>query len=230
MKELLFTLIRSPRRKTVDIVIKPDNTITVRAPERLSDRSIHEIVEQKSAWIREKMANNLQQNESVQPKSYRNGEEFLFLGKRYILEKVAGGSGVALVDGTLCVGIPRDSCECERSPVVTPLHSWYRGQALHLIAERILFWRKRMNVSPRDVKVKKLKSRWGSCSQKGNVNFNWLLVLAPMEIVDYVVVHELCHLLHPNHSPAFWELVESMVPDYRERRKWLRTNTKHLTV
>ena len=230
MNDLVFTLIRSSRRRTVGITVNPDNTVTVRAPERLTEAAVRKMVEQKAVWIREKLASNLRSQCGRAPKTYENGEEFLFLGKAYRLEKVLDGKDVALVDDRLRVGIPEGLDGKERARLIALLSDWYRDQAVHILADRILFWRERVNAYPKTMRVKRLKSRWGSCSNRGNLNFNWLLILAPPSIVDYIVVHELCHFHHPNHSAAFWETVRSALPDYKERRKWLKTNTELLTM
>ena len=228
--EFEYSLIRSSRRRTVGISVNPDNTITVRAPERLSDIAIRQLVERKSGWIREKIDTNLRRGNERIPKTYENGEEILFLGKTYRLEKVPGGKSVVLVDDRLRVGIPKGIDGKERSRVIALISDWYRDQAVRFLAERILFWRERVNAYPKTMRVKRLKSRWGSCSNRGNLNFNWLLILAPPSIVDYVVVHELCHFHHPNHSRAFWDAVRSVLPDYKERRNWLKANTELLTM
>jgi predicted metal-dependent hydrolase len=225
-----YTLIRSPRRKTVGIMVNPDGMVTVRAPERLSDIAIRQLVERKSGWIREKISENLRNHSQRTPKIFENGEEVLYLGKTYRLETVPGGKSVTLLDDRLRIGIPKGFDGREHSRVKALLSDWYRDQAVRFFAERILFWRERVNAYPKTMRVKQLKSRWGSCSSRGNLNFNWLLILAPPSIVDYVVVHELCHFHHPNHSRAFWDTVGSVLPDYKERRNWLRANTELLTL
>ncbi len=225
-----YTLIRSPRRRTVGITVNPDSSITVRAPERVPESAIQHILEQKAEWIRGKVELSLNNHRRRAPKRYEDDEEFLFLGKTIRLKKVPGGKGVSLRDDRLTVGVTEGGNGNERSRMIALLGDWYRDQAAHILADRILFWRERVNAYPKTMRVKRLKSRWGSCSNRGNVNFNWLLILAPPQIVDYVVVHELCHFHHPNHSRAFWDAVRSVLPDYQERRKWLKANTEFLTL
>ncbi len=104
------------------------------------------------------------------------------------------------------------------------IRAWYCASAGKILAERIAFYSSSLAVNPRRVAVKEHRRQWGSCSRKGNLNFNWKLVMAPIEIVDYVVVHELSHLHHLNHSKLFWEKVASIIPDYKERRKWLKNH------
>ncbi len=230
MIDFPYTVIRSSRRKTIGVFINPDNTVIVRAPNFLDERIIKQILRDKSKWIADKLAMNLQRNERQIQRHYAEGEEFLFLGTLRQLEVVSGKGGVTVTDNRLRVELPGDSKENERTRVVGHVHEWYRNQALHYLAERILIYRDRLKVYPKSMRVKKLKSRWGSCSNRGNLNFNWLIIMAPPPIIDYVVVHELCHLLQPNHSPRFWGLVESELPDYKERRKWLRMNAERMIM
>jgi predicted metal-dependent hydrolase len=98
------------------------------------------------------------------------------------------------------------------------------GSARTVILERVAYWAERMEASHRRVFIKDQRTLWGSCSARGNLNFNWRLTLTPLEVLDYVVVHELAHLAEPNHSERFWERVARWCPDYKERRRWLRTN------
>jgi hypothetical protein len=229
MDGIPYTIMRSARRKTVGISIGPDNRVIVRAPFSLGERRIAEILAGKSAWIMKRMALNSERGLRMRPREYADGEEFLFLGKSYPLERVEGWKGVALMEGRLCVGIPRaDGDGCGR--IAARIWRWYRSHALGILIDRVNAYRERLGAAPKTVRIKTLRSRWGSCSSRGYLNFNWLLVLAPLEIIDYVVVHELCHFAHPDHSPRFWKLVESVLPDYRERRKWLKTRGGSLAI
>lgn len=105
----------------------------------------------------------------------------------------------------------------------------HKERARSIIHERIAYWKERLNVSPNRIAVKDQRSRWGSCSTKGNLNFNYRLALIPSELVDYVIVHELCHLREFNHSPNFWKLIEEMLPDYLLRKQALHTYAELLS-
>ncbi|MBS4026276.1 MAG: M48 family metallopeptidase [Clostridia bacterium] len=100
--------------------------------------------------------------------------------------------------------------------------SWYRQQANEAIMLRVRYYSEKVGVAYNTVRIKDQKTRWGSCSAKKNLNFNWRLIMAPPEVLDYVVVHELCHLIHLNHSPAFWQLVKNQLPDYSRHKRWLK--------
>ena len=107
---------------------------------------------------------------------------------------------------------------------------WYRSHADKKIRERVKKYQKQIGEEPNSIKVKKQKKRWGSCSSKRNLNFNWKLIMAPMSVIDYLVVHELAHLKYSNHSKEFWNLVEAVIPNYKEKQEWLRINGRRLDI
>lgn len=226
-----YTIVRSARRKTVGITVAPDDTVTVRAPVSLRDEVVARIVAGKADWIRRRFAVNQRRGTRAAPRTFADGEEFPFLGTPYRIERVAGAKGIAIVGDRLCIGTGSGSDgEGERSRIAGRLERWCRAHARSVFAERTAFYAGLVGAKPNAVRLKTLKSRWGSCSRRGNLNFNWTLVLAPREVIDYVVAHEVCHFEHPDHSAAFWALVESLLPDYRERRAWLRRNGSTLRV
>ncbi len=232
MDDISYTLVRSGRRRTVGITVKPDGTVAVRAPRGVSEERIALIVEEKADWIRKRLAISHPGGEHRRPKTFADGEEFPFLGAMYRLERVAGLKGIAIMGDRLCVGIGGRRAQESEEPrrIAARITRWYRLHAAGIITGRVDHFSEHLGLKPSAVRLKTLKSRWGSCSSRGNLNFNWLLVLAPIHILDYVVVHELCHFVHPNHSPRFWGMVESILPDYRERRKWLRLHGAALHV
>lgn len=120
--------------------------------------------------------------------------------------------------------------EKERELIKEMLTKWYKDSFGDIVRERIEKYSPELNVAPAKIFIKNQKTRWGSCSTKGNINLNWLLVMTPLEIIDYVIVHELSHLKVMNHSQEFWTLVESILPDYKERRKWLKENGIKKTI
>jgi predicted metal-dependent hydrolase len=219
MNDFQYTVVRSSR-KTVSICVETDDRVIVRAPLRLGGDRIERIVSEKSLWILNRISHNRELASKRKLREYVDGEEFPFLGRKYPLERVRGLRGIALMNDRFCVGIPRAGDE-EPERTAARILRWYRTHALGIIAERVQAYSERVGAEPRAVKIKTHRRRWGSCSGKGNLNFNWALVLAPIEIIDYVVVHELCHIVHHDHSTRFWSLVETILPEYRDRRKWL---------
>lgn len=141
-------------------------------------------------------------------------------GKRYwILENVE-----KMAD------IPVKPMESEKSEYEKRLEAPYRAAAKNYIPQRVAYYAKLLDVTYGNITIRDQKTRWGSCSSKGNLNFNWRLMLAPPKVLDYVVIHELCHRKEMNHSPRFWAHVASIMPDYKEHRQWLKANGKTLTI
>ena len=118
----------------------------------------------------------------------------------------------------------------EKTPYERRLEAPYRQAAKEYIPKRVAYYAQLLDVTYATISIRDQKTRWGSCSSKGNLYFSWRLILAPPKVLDYVVVHELCHRKEMNHSPRFWALVESMIPDYKTHRKWLKENGEKLTI
>jgi predicted metal-dependent hydrolase len=230
MANIRYTIIRSPRRRTIGIRVSSDNTVTIHSPLKISERQIREIVRSKYAWITKRIAIHEAMNARVKPKEYRNGEEFLYRGELYRMEILFDSTGITLHNGRLLIGVPSGLDGQERSYIGQRLEKWYKRQAAQIFHDRVEFYQESFGLKANLIKVKTLQSRWGSCSIRGNLSFNWLLVMAPPAIIDYLVVHELCHCIQRNHSPAYWKLVESILPDYKARKKWLRVNSYTLTL
>lgn len=154
---------------------------------------------------------------------YKNGIILPYLGQEYILEVRVYRSyqkpGVMEEGRKLVVLTARpDGAVVEKA-----VREWYAARAKQIIEARVERYCREMGETVGAVRIKNVKSRWGSCSSKRNLNFNWRLVMAPMEVLDYVVVHELCHLREMNHSASFWALVRNVLPDYEARSEWLKT-------
>jgi len=136
-----------------------------------------------------------------------------------------------LKDGRFQIKVPSNlKGENRREEIKRRLIEWYKKEARTKYKERVEHYRKKLGVSYNKIFIRDQKTRWGSCSSKGNLNFNWRLIMAPLSIMDYIVVHELVHLIHPNHGRDFWKLVESVIPDYKEKKQWLRINGYRLKI
>lgn len=220
-----FQVKRSARRKTVSICVYPDNRVVVSAPYNAGKAHLMQIVEKKSDWIRAKLQANLQRTRTVPERQFKSGEKLLYLGVEYVLLVERGTPDLVTAEnGQIRVRLPLDNPSSGNSAVRNRLIRWYAAQALALIKKRVGHFSPLVGASPASVTLKNLKSRWGSCSARGCISLAWNIIMASEQIVDYLVVHELCHLVHHNHSTEYWKLVESILPDHRERRKWLREN------
>ncbi|MEQ8235521.1 MAG: SprT family zinc-dependent metalloprotease [Syntrophomonadaceae bacterium] len=224
-----FEVTRS-QRKTMAITISPTGDVRVAAPNRISSKEIIDWVNSKANWIQNKLDEINQLRAAKTSREYVQGELFPYLGLDYPLYIEAHNKrskpAADLCCGRLIVATPDTDAEVIRGAI----ESWYRCMAGEQIQSRIDLFSPRLDVSPRRVTIKNQKTRWGSCSSKGNLNFNWKAIMAPPKVVDYIVVHELCHLVHLNHSQDFWKLVASTLPEYKAGKDWLRKNGRQLSL
>lgn len=209
-------IVRS-KRKTIALIVRADGSLLVRAPLRASDQSIREFVAGNVQWIQKKQA-QIRTAAPQLPKGYVPGEQFNFLGNSYPLEIVEDQKKPLLLDGTFKLAT---SAQANAASV---FEHWYRDRARRILPERVQYYASRHGFQYKKIGITGARTRWGSCSATGSLNFSWRLILAPVEAVDYVVVHELVHTKIHNHSRKFWKHVEQVMPDYKERRKWLRQN------
>jgi predicted metal-dependent hydrolase len=215
-------IVRSHRR-TIALIITPEARLIIRAPLHAPAAMIDEVIREKSGWIRKKIAEIKGRPQAVSH-AYDEGEIFWFLGRPYPLHITDDpGAGIRRAD-RLCV--PRTI----RPDIRRGLHHWYMTEAHKEIHSRCMWFSMMTGYSPTSVRITDASQRWGSCNHKGGLNFSWRLIQAPLEIVDYVIVHELVHLRQPDHSRKFWEKVEVLMPDYKRRREWLRENERLLRI
>jgi predicted metal-dependent hydrolase len=215
-------IIRS-RRRTLALEVTPEATLIVRAPLKASSAYIEEMIRQKSSWILRKQ-DEMRRRPLSSNHEYAEGELFLFLGRSYPQQIVEGETTTIERTDRLCVSrslMPR---------IRDHLKSWYRDEARKEIHSRCMWFALRTGLNPASVRITDARKRWGSCTHAGGLNFNWRLIQAPPEIVDYVVVHELVHLSQPDHSKKFWAKVRTIMPDYEKRRKWLHDNERLLKI
>lgn len=193
----------------------------VRAPIRASDKAIGDFVELHKSWIEKKLA-QVGSRVVEPPKRFVHGEKFMFLGKSYPLEIVTGQKKLLVLGGSFYLS----ASVLDKAELI--FERWYRRQAKKIIQERVENFAGEYGFQYLGIKITSAKTRWGSCSSTGSLNFSWRLILAPLEQVDYVVVHELVHTIQHNHSKRFWRKVEMIMPDYKERKKWLTKNGRGL--
>lgn len=215
-------IVRS-RRRSVALIITQDATLIVRAPLYTPSSVIEDFVRDKSFWIRRKI-DEAAAHRAQARKVFFEGERFLYLGEHYPLSLVEASPVPLVFD---------DAFRLERSflPDAKSLFvGWYRRQAGERIPERVEFYSALSGIRHYGCRITNTRSRWASCSGEGYLRFSWRLIMAPLNVVDYVVVHELAHVAHKDHSTAFWNRVASIFPDYKRTRKWLRLNGHLLTV
>ena len=215
--------LRYSRRKTLGIQVRPDTSVRVTAPAGAGLPAIEGVLQRKAAWIVRKQAEIARRPPAAAPHQYTSGEIHLYLGRQYrlMLEKHAKAS-VTLDAGCLRVRSPTPT---DPQAVAALLAAWYRREAQKVFAEELVAAGRRVAplgiVPPAAVRIRRMASRWGSCTSRGAITLNLRLIQADRALIEYVLVHELCHLLQHNHSPAYYKLLDRALPDWRARKKRL---------
>jgi predicted metal-dependent hydrolase len=218
-KEISYTLKRSGYRRSISLRID-DRGLTVNAPLRASEKWLHSVLQEKSDWVLKQL--DSWQSKKVAPIFWAEGARIPFRGEEFILTltpKLRGA--VAQLHGEILhvpVGMEAEAAQIEKA-----VTEWYRVEALRVFGECVEHFSPLLQVAPREVKLSAARTQWGSCTVQGVVRLNWQLVKMPLHLIDYVVVHELAHLVEMNHSAAFWQVVESACPDYKQCRAELRS-------
>jgi predicted metal-dependent hydrolase len=215
-KDITFSLSKSNRR-TASIFIERDGSVGLIVPNTIEKEQVFEIVEKKRSWIYKKLAEWQDLNSSRIIREFRNGESFFYLGSSYRLKMVINQKApLILKNGYFCLK------KTERYKAEEHFKNFYRDKGKQKLTERVGLFSKKMGVAPNKVRVLELKNRWASCSDKGNLNFHWKCMMAPLSVTDYIIVHELAHLIHAKHTEAFWNEIDKVIPDYQDKLNWLR--------
>ena len=220
---LRVEVLRSKRKTSVLHIVGDE--LQIRVPNRVRDRKIVEILETKERWIKNKVI-QLQNQRITNKREFISGESFSLFGRNLYLKVLEGGKvGTQLIDDYLITTVRTSEIgDLRKSRIKTYLERWYIHEAYQKLEEKVMRYSKIIRVSPREIKVRNYKTRWGSCDNKGRLTFNFHLIKAPHEIVDYVVIHELCHMIQPNHSKFFWNEVARFDPSFKNHKKWLKLN------
>lgn len=219
---LRLAVLRSSRRSAALQIV--GDQLQVRVPHHLDDERVAAILRQKRPWIRARVVERQRLPPPPRPRELVSGESFPYLGRHYRLRIEEGHPlGVRLAGGVLRATLrPSEPSALRQRRIRQYLQRWYRARALELLRAKAHRYAAPIGVTPAEVSVRQFRSRWGSCTNTGRVVFNTAIIKAPHAVVDYVVIHELCHLIHPNHSQAFWKLVGRHDPAFADHRQWLR--------
>jgi hypothetical protein len=211
-------------RKTLTIEIEAPNSITVIAPHGKSEDEILKTVKGKSKWIVQKLFEIKEMEYRKRNWEYVNGESFIYMGRNYSLQIVVDETvrmpEAKLTRGKFVVSVQNKDFDQIR----LALENWYKDKAKEKIKERVDYYQSHFDHKPKRVVIKDQQKRWGSCTKDHQLLFNWKCVMAPSPVLDYIVVHEMCHMVHMNHSNEFWHLLKRILPDYEQRKSWLRDN------
>ncbi len=230
-----YRIRRSQRVSNTRIVVKPGQ-VEIVAPWQIPEHKLHKFVEAKQQWVTQalkKMAASSPQQCSFVPAEYKPGEKIAYQGNLYPLTVKPSKLKrvkIEFSDGYIA-HIPQTMNPDEyHYQTREALSRWMKKQTKTLVEQIIQVHALRKQLFPRSITVKTQKSRWGSCGIHNDININWLLIMAPKEVLEYVVVHELCHIKVKNHSSQFWELVADHLPDYKNRRNWLKKQGRSLMI
>jgi len=224
-----YKLVRK-KRKTLGIYIDVYGNIEIRVPVKTKQDQIDQLIESKWAWILRHLKEQKEKTKGFKEKTYDATEEMLFLGKHYPMEIIVEDSletaSVQLRSEGFIVRLPEQDEE-----VIKKLFTrFYKQQCKKLVEQRIHFWQPQFKIKPRKVSIRANKKHWGSCNSNRELTFNWRLAMAPLEVIDYVVVHEMSHMVHMNHDRSFWRLVGSFMPDYGDKIAWLEQSHWKMVV
>lgn len=223
-----YDVIKSNRAST-SIVVEPDGRVFVRAPKKKTEEEINIIVVKKREWIADKLRKISEIKKPIPlVREFISGEKVLIKNKQYrikihgqarVRSKITFSAGVIHIYVNQVLEGPDREQEVKKI-----LKRWFNRYARNYFSQRIQKYQALLNVDIKGLSIREQRKRWGSCTSDNHLNFNWRVIMAPVTIIDYIIVHELCHALEKTHSARFWDLVKSVLPDYEERKEWLRIN------
>lgn len=227
---ITFSPVYSPRRKSVEIAVEVPDKVLVTAPEGTPDEQLLAVVCQKAKWIVQQLFEIRSIRSATPFKEMVNGEAILYLGRTYRLDLQVDPHLRAPVIKIYRGQIQMRTKSLEQDYLRRHLINWYREKTRSRISNRIDDYAPKLGVSPASLMIKDQEKRWASCTSTNGLIFNWRSILAPAPVLDYIIVHELCHLLEKSHSKRFWALVRSILPEYELRERWLRENGVRLDL
>ncbi len=230
VRDIQYQLLPGSDRQTTDIVIERDGIVTVRPPKRMTPEQVDETVLAKRMWIYRNLAEWRDLNATRVAREWVSGETFLYLGSGYRLQWTDDqNEALKLKDGRFLLlrdVFERGGADAARQA----FQAFYTEKGLPRIRNRVANFSPKVGVTAGKVQIRDLGHRWASCNREGDLHFHWKCLMAPLTIIDYIIVHELCHLHHRDHSSAFWNELDKVLPDYRQRKDWLRTRGAALTL
>ena len=216
--DLNYTIVRSPRRKKLTITVERDRSVVVHAPAQAAEDAIRQAVEGKRQWLFDKInhAQKYQDLPHAPGKEVVNGESALYLGREYSIALTSTESGGVEFSRRFLIPL---ADQRKRKAV---LKDWYLARAKEAIVPRVKRHAGELGVAVAEANIVDNRFSWGSCTTKDHVNFNWRLIKAPMFVIDYLIVHELAHLLEANHTLRFWNIVRAKAPLSEKAKAWLK--------
>ena len=233
--EIEYSIKRSDYRNSVDVAVDPKEGVIVTCPSETPEVDIENVVLKKAPWVLRKMKKVSEVAVEPPEREYVSGESFLYLGRHYRLKVIEDqfpdSSEVKLKGGRFWIHVPPISDEHSQQEIIQDaLKSWFRRKAERKLKERAERYAPKIGVTIKGIVVKNQMKRWGSCTKGGVLHVNYRVAMAPMSVIDYVIVHELAHLKFPKHSNRFWKEIRKLLPDYERRKDWLRIHGPELSI
>ncbi|WNF38608.1 SprT family zinc-dependent metalloprotease [Bacillaceae bacterium IKA-2] len=200
------------KTKKLSIQIDSIGYIIVKVPKNTSKEMIISAIEHQGKWILEKLAKIAEAREIPMEKEYQDQGMFFYLGKEYPLDELI------------------ETSDLGEEELKKNLKKFYISSCKKIIGERIKSYQQQLGVKPKSIEIVESKMKWGSCSSDKKLTFNYRLAMAPIDIIDYVIIHELCHLTHMNHDRSFWRRVGSIQPDYKKKQEYLARYGQAMTL
>ncbi len=233
MFDFTYSVRRQKNRRTTSILVHPEKGVVITAPSWVPDVFINSFISQKQDWIKKNLAKFKALSKVT--KAFTSGEKHLYFGEGFPLRitrsPVVRKIKLSLLYDTFEALIPTGLTPYkEKLELKLAFTDWYLKQGKKIITQKVDYFAKKLKVSYNRLTLKRVSSIWGSCSHQNNLNFNRKLIMAPHPVVDYVIIHEVCHLIHRHHRPSFWKEVAALDPSFKDHLKWLKQNHYLLTL
>lgn len=224
----IYNEIRNDLKITVNLI----NGVEVHAPADIDEQKLNQMLLKKAPWIMQKIEELNEVKHTVQPTEFVSGEKLSYLGRNYRLkvnrENIEDAS-IQYQQGRFIAKVPNHwSQEEVQYHLEQEMITWYKVHGIKKVMERANIYQEMMDVVPHSLKLKSQLKRWGTCTQNGDIYLNWRLVMAPVRVIDYVLVHELAHLIEMEHNEKFWRIVRHTLPHYKASKEWLRVHGMEL--
>ena len=219
---------RTNRKRTISLQVK-DNKLIVKAPRTASRQSLDDLIQRKQSWIKKRAILNVEEGK-LRNRKFIDNEKFYFKGNEYRLSLIFGGKEEVKISEGFLIVTCKDDRAMGSKEVKTFIEDWYVRESTKILNTRTYEFAKKMKVEPSAITVKNYASKWGSCTASNKISYNWRIIMAPDCIVDYLIIHELCHIIEHNHSKNFWYQVGKYCEDFKKKRKWLRENGHKLVL
>ena len=219
---------RTNRKRTIALQVK-NNKLIIKTPRSVSKKTLVDLIKRKQHWINQRAILHFEE-QNLKNREFIDNDKFYFRGDEYRLSLILERKEAVKIEGGLLLVSYVDDKSIGRDTIKRLLEDWYLKESIKILKARTEELAQQMRVQPYEITVKNYKSKWGSCTSNNKISYNWRIIMAPDDIVDYLIVHELSHIIEPNHSKNFWYQVGNYCKDFQKKRKWLRENGHKLVL